>query len=85
MATERFDHPAHARLDSITDEIASMNSLIVANVTRLPNQPELVDQLIHRCDELLRELRSVKTANASHGGDVLANREPSANSNGLQA
>ena len=85
MATERFDHPAFARIGSISDELSSINALILAHVNQLPNKPQLVDQLIHRCDELLRELHALKAANRAPMSGRHENSESPTNGSGVTA
>ena len=75
------------RINSISDEIAAMNSLILSQVDQLPKQPELVAQLIRRCEELTRELKAIPTTSSNgqaHAGDR-ETLDPSLDGSGLNA
>ena len=85
-----FDRPSDTktRLDSINDEIIAMNGLILSRVDQLPKQPELVAQLIRRCEELSAELKAIQataaaTARTEDGGPE--SPDPSLDGSGLHA
>jgi hypothetical protein len=89
MATERPDHSAPARIETIFEEIRVIRTVIAGNLPELPNKPDLVEELIRRCDGLALQLDEIRaelldsiSARSARG---MKNPDPSPNGSGLQA
>lgn len=48
------------RLNSISEELRAINTQIIASLETLPEQTELVDQLVRRCDDISLELDAIQ-------------------------
>ena len=59
---------AYARLISINHELAEVNSTILRELPDLKKNPELISELIRRCELLLCDLLEVRAANDGRAG-----------------
>ena len=59
-----------------------MNAQILARVNHLPSDPELIDQPIRRCDEMLRDLHSIRAMSGTPQAGGPAPAPPSAGATG---
>ena len=87
MATETFEQSANSRLHSISEELTAINSEIIANLELLPDQKELVERLLSRCDGIALELDAIRLEFANQDGGTPAGEkkspEPSGDGSGL--
>ena len=89
MATDPIEQSALARLNRIAGELHAINTVIIADLTTLRGQPELVKRLAGRCDELALKLEALRTESHSsiNGNSDGGENRPhlSADEPGLQA
>ena len=89
MATERSHHSAPARIETINEEIHVIRTVIAGNLPDLPRKPELVDELIRRCDGLALDLDAIRAelydSSSATSTMGMKNPDPSPDGSGLQA
>ena len=84
LAEDRFGTGTHKRLLAISDEIGKINSHIVRNLQNLDESPDLIEDLIRRCDSLLVELKELRAERDIRSHGFLPSKEPASGS-GMQA
>ncbi len=89
MVRKGYDHSAFSRLENIYEEIAVIQNVIVSNLPHISEQPELVEKLIRRCDELGMELDRLRSDLRIHSSVSSSPKDgrhdPSASGSGLRA
>ena len=75
MANDSSSFTPDARLDALNNELTAINSLIIRESIKLREKPELVKQLIARCDELCHELRAIEAAHRNGKGSSVSSIE----------
>ena len=85
MANDSSSFTPDARLDALNNELTAINSLIIRESIKLREKPELVKQLIARCDELCHELKAIQSAYRNGNGNSVSGAENLGAEFGLKA